>query len=152
MNVLDLARSKGFAPISNLDPTIQSIVALILGRHGQGRHNQYDEQPEHPAVRVPGEAIGDQYAPTIRLDYNLTDKHRITGTSYCARFVQNVDLLNNQDATFPGMHELRRAEFLPAPPGLSTCDRPRGEPRQRKSRAVAVVAERFLREDHEGKF
>ena len=50
-----------------------------------------------------GTGIGDQYAPTARLDYNLTDNHRITGTGYVQRFVSTADLLNNRDPNFPGM-------------------------------------------------
>lgn len=47
-------------------------------------------------------AKGDQYAPTTRVDLNLTDKHRLTGTYYWQRFLSKPDLLNNVDAPFPG--------------------------------------------------
>ena len=48
------------------------------------------------------EGVGHQYAPTGRLDYNLTDKHRLTGTYYWQRFKSNPDLLNNREARYPG--------------------------------------------------
>jgi hypothetical protein len=53
------------------------------------------------------EAKGDQYAPTVRLDYNLTDKHRLSGTYYWQRFKSNPDLLNSADPAFPGFAEPR---------------------------------------------
>jgi hypothetical protein len=103
VNVLDLARAKGFASISTLDPTIQSTLALIREATAkEGRINTTNNRNTQQYV-FQSEAIGDQYAPTIRLDYNLTEKHRLTGTYYWQRFVQNVDLLNNQDPQFPGM-------------------------------------------------
>ena len=45
---------------------------------------------------------GNQYAPTTRVDYNLSDKHRLTGTYYWQRFLSKPDLLNNADPPFPG--------------------------------------------------
>src|SRR5688572_6658317 len=103
VNVLDLARSKGFASISNLDPTIQSMLALIRDATGkEGTINTTNDRNRQQYV-YQATGIGDQYAPTIRLDYNLTDKHRITGTYYWQRFLSTVDLLNGVESTFPGL-------------------------------------------------
>jgi len=48
------------------------------------------------------EGVGNQYAPTGRLDYNITDRHRLTGTYYWQRFKSNPDLLNSREARYPG--------------------------------------------------
>lgn len=45
---------------------------------------------------------GDQYAPTTRVDYNLTDRHRLTGSYLWQRFLSKPDLLNNAEPVFPG--------------------------------------------------
>ena len=44
-----------------------------------------------------------QYAPTGRVDVNLTDAHRLTGTYWWQRFLTSPDLLNNTESTFPGL-------------------------------------------------
>jgi hypothetical protein len=48
------------------------------------------------------EGVGHQYAPTGRLDYNITDNHRVSGTYYWQRFKSNPDLLNSREARYPG--------------------------------------------------
>src|SRR5207248_4094639 len=40
--------------------------------------------------------------PTLRLDHNLTDGHRVTGTYVRQSFDSNPDTLNNSDPSFPG--------------------------------------------------
>ena len=44
----------------------------------------------------------DQYAPTTRIDYNLTNKHRLSGSYLWQRFLSKPDLLNNAEPLFPG--------------------------------------------------
>ena len=43
-----------------------------------------------------------QYAPTTRIDYNLTNNHRLTGSYLWQRFLSKPDLLNNAEPRFPG--------------------------------------------------
>ena len=47
-------------------------------------------------------SAGNQYAPTTRIDYNLTDSHRLGGSYLLQRFLSKPDLLNNADPRFPG--------------------------------------------------
>ena len=49
------------------------------------------------------EGKGNQYAPTGRVDFNLSDKHRLSGSYMWQRFTSLPDLLNNADSTFPGL-------------------------------------------------
>jgi len=101
VNVLALAAANG--QITALDPTIQSMLALIRNATAStGTINTTTNRNLQQYV-YQSEAKGDQYAPTIRLDYNLTDKHRLSGTYYLQRFTSNPDLLNNVDTQFPGM-------------------------------------------------
>lgn len=44
----------------------------------------------------------DEYAPTGRLDYNLTDRRRISGTYYWQRIISRPDFLNSSEPAFPG--------------------------------------------------
>ena len=43
-----------------------------------------------------------QYAPTVRVDYNLTTNHRLGGSYLFQRFLSKPDLLNNAEPPFPG--------------------------------------------------
>ena len=47
------------------------------------------------------ESKGNQYAPTTRIDYNLTDRHRLTGSYLWQRFLSKPDLLNDAEPNFP---------------------------------------------------
>ena len=101
VNLLQLAAANGQTTAT--DPTIMSMLALIKAATGTtGTINQTTNRNVDQYVFQSG-GKGNQYAPTGRLDYNITDKHRLTGTYYWQRFKSNPDLLNNVDNTFPGM-------------------------------------------------
>lgn len=48
------------------------------------------------------ESSNNQYAPTVRIDYNVTDKQRVGGSYQFQRFLSKPDLLNNAEPLFPG--------------------------------------------------
>jgi len=101
VNVLQLAAQNG--QITALDPTIQSMLALIrTATASEGTINTTNDRNLQQYV-YQSTGKGNQYAPTIRLDYNLSDKHRISATSYVQRFLSNPDLLNSVDSPFPGL-------------------------------------------------
>lgn len=106
VDLLALAQANG--QIFAKDPTVMSMIALIKQSTegavaaGAGAINTTANRNTQQFV-FQSEGVGDQYAPTARIDYNLTDKHRISATGYVQRFVSTADLLNNRDATFPGM-------------------------------------------------
>src|SRR5688572_26002726 len=103
-----LAMAKANGQISATNPMVMSMIALIKSStegavaNGTGAINTTANRNLQQFV-FQSEATGDQYAPTARLDYQLTDKHRVTAAGYVQRFVSTADLLNNVDATFPGM-------------------------------------------------
>ena len=101
VDLLALARSNG--QISAFDPTVVRMLEKIrsgatstgtINDTGLGNTLQYVFQSE---------AVGNQYAPTGRVDFNLSDKHRLSGSYLWQRFTSTTDLLNNVDRTFPGL-------------------------------------------------
>jgi Carboxypeptidase regulatory-like domain len=101
VNLLALAAANGQTTAT--DPTIMSMLALIKAATAtEGTISQTTNRNLDQYV-FQSEAKGNQYAPTVRLDYNITDRHRLSGTYYWQRFKSNPDLLNGVDNTFPGM-------------------------------------------------
>jgi hypothetical protein len=101
INLLALAAANG--QTATLDPTIANLLTSIRESTGvtgavttpQGATNTQD-------FRYQSGSTSDQYAPTTRIDFNVTDAHRLTGTYYWQRFLSKPDLLNNADPSFPG--------------------------------------------------
>ncbi len=48
-----------------------------------------------------------EHQPTVRLDYNLTNNHRVTGSWSHITAKRTADYLNNADARFPGSPNVR---------------------------------------------
>jgi hypothetical protein len=101
VNLIQLAQANG--QITALDPTVMSLLQQIrsaatstgtINDTGNGNTLQYVFQSE---------SKGNQYSPTTRLDVNLSDRHRLSGAYLWQRFNNEPDLLNNVDATFPGL-------------------------------------------------
>ena len=100
VDILALARNNG--QIGTFDPTIASVLGLIeASTASTGRVNETTSRNTESFV-FQAESKGNQYAPTARLDYNITDRHRLSGTYYWQRFKNTPDLLNNADPAFPG--------------------------------------------------
>ena len=101
INLLQLAAQNG--QTSSLDPVTQKLFAdmqsAVTGFTGGAvsswdlNTNKFDYSPG-----------GEQYRhfPTARLDYNLTQNHRLSGTIRYNRFESDVDILNSREARFPG--------------------------------------------------
>ncbi len=101
VNVLQLAAANG--QVSATDPTIMSMLAIIKAATATtGTITESGTARNTLSYIYQAEAKGDQYAPTGRLDYNLTDKHRLSATYYWQRFKSNPDLLNSVESRFPG--------------------------------------------------
>jgi hypothetical protein len=101
VDLLALARQNG--QIATLDPTVQRMLSKVrAGTASQGTINDLGEGHTLQYV-FQSPAKGDQYAPTSRVDFNLSSRHRLTGTYWLQRFKSNPDLLNNRDPLFPGL-------------------------------------------------
>jgi hypothetical protein len=100
VNLLQLAQANG--QLATPDPNVASILARIkAATESSGTINTTtNRNVQNYVVQFEGQIT--QYAPTGRLDYNLTDKHRLSATYYWQRFLNNNDFLNNAEERFPG--------------------------------------------------
>jgi hypothetical protein len=86
------------------DPVVASVLAKIrasTGTTGALSTPANFINTQRYVWQSPG--TRNEYAPTTRVDFNLTDAHRLTGTYYWQRFNSDPDILNNADIQFPGM-------------------------------------------------
>ena len=99
-DLMALAAANG--QISTFDPTIQGLLEKIrAGAHSTGTINDLAQPNTLQYVfQSPGQSR--QYAPTTRLDFNLSPQQRLSGTYWLQRFATDPDLLNNRDPIFPG--------------------------------------------------
>lgn len=101
VNLLQLAGQSGH--LATLDPTVASLLnAIRQSTTTTGTVNTPANATNTQQFVYQSASKGNQYAPTGRVDFNLTDAHRLTGTYYWQRFIANPDLLNNADPRFPG--------------------------------------------------
>src|SRR5918993_438983 len=101
VNLMTLAANNG--QVATLDPIIQSLFGKIkAGTASTGTINDTGAANTLGYVWQ-AESKGNQYSPTTRLDFNLSDRHRLTGTYWLQRFTSNPDLLNSKDPIFPGL-------------------------------------------------
>lgn len=96
-NLLALAAANGLP--SAIDPLVQSMFAVI-NPIVSGQTSSIDLFRDRYAFA----AIGNQrrWFPTLRLDWNITDKLRWQGVANFNRFVSTPDTLNSMDPSFPG--------------------------------------------------
>jgi hypothetical protein len=101
VDILALARGNG--QISAYDPVVVQMLDKIRGATGTtgtvrdvGNANTLD-------YVFQAEALGNQYAPVGRVDFNLGENHRLSGAYWWQRFTSTTDLLNNADRRYPGL-------------------------------------------------
>jgi len=101
VDLIALARTNN--QLTAFDPTIVRLLNQIndgvattgtINDTGAGNTLDYVFQAE---------SVGNQYAPTGRVDFNLSDKHRLSGSYWWQRFRSKTDLLNNAEIRFPGL-------------------------------------------------
>ena len=101
VDLMALAASTG--NVSTFDPTVISLLQQIqatttttgkVNDLGAGNTLQFVFQSP---------SVNDQYSPTTRIDVNLSNRHRLSGAYWLQRFTNTSDILNNADATFPGL-------------------------------------------------
>jgi len=101
VNLVSLAQANG--QISAFDPLVQKLLSEI--RTATGTIGTINDTNAGNVLQYvyQSEAEGNQYSPTTRLDFNLSDRHRLSGAYWFQRFTSTADLLNNVDARFPGL-------------------------------------------------
>jgi hypothetical protein len=100
VNVLQLAAANG--QLSAFDPTVKATLDRIQAAAAStGTVNATSDPLRNQYVwQSPGKLF--EHQPTTRIDYNLTDKHRLSGSYAIIWAERNPDYLNGVDSRFPG--------------------------------------------------
>lgn len=104
IDLMALARQTG--QISAFDPTVMRMLNKV--RDSVGTTGTVNDISGGSTLQYVYQSDGqnNQYAPTSRVDVNLTDRHRLSGSYMWQRFKSLPDLLNNADPNFPGFTNL----------------------------------------------
>ncbi len=105
VNVLNLAAANG--QISAKDPLITSLLSSIRSTTQREGTLSATTNPLQDSYvwQSPGKLF--EHQPTIRIDYNLTDRHRLSGSYQVIWAERDPDYLNSADARFPGAPNYR---------------------------------------------
>jgi hypothetical protein len=101
VNLLALAAANGH--VSAVDPTVGRLLADIraaVTTAGTGLEDLTD--PILQRFTYQYETKGVTKYPTGRVDFNLTDKHRLTGSMNYTDLLSTPDTTNNREPNFPG--------------------------------------------------
>jgi hypothetical protein len=100
VNVLDLARANG--QIATTDPVVMRILRDIQNSSTTTGVAVESSDPLLNTYTWQPEGHQREQQPALRIDYNLSDNHRLTGTYN--HFFENrgIDFLNDLDPQFPG--------------------------------------------------
>ncbi|MBM3808523.1 MAG: hypothetical protein FJW22_10050 [Acidimicrobiia bacterium] len=100
VNVLQLASTAG--QIAQRDPLVMSLLDRIqaaMATTGTIRASSDPLLTDYVWLS-PGTLI--EHQPTLRLDYNLTDRHRLSGSGSVLWATRDPDYLNGNDVRYPG--------------------------------------------------
>ena len=87
---------------STPDPTIAKLLADIRNSTTQTGAVQALTDPNLQRFTFTAQGSQTRYFPTVRLDFNLTEKHKLENVWNYQLFTGLVDFLNNTDPAFPG--------------------------------------------------
>ncbi len=114
VNLLDLAAKSNCAPAgapavpctTTIDPVVQNLLADIRNStQGIGGIQQLND-PNLQRFTFANNSAGKRYYPTIRLDFNLSEKHQLENVYNYQNYLTTVDTLNNVDPAFPAFPNL----------------------------------------------
>ncbi len=100
VNMLALAAQNGYP--AALDPITRQVLNSIRTAAGTTGTITDLTNPNTQQYFYQSSAKGTQHAPVGRVDVNLTTNHRLSGSYYWTRLLTTPDILNNNDAPFPG--------------------------------------------------
>ncbi|MGB2714933.1 MAG: TonB-dependent receptor [Vicinamibacterales bacterium] len=105
VNVLQVAAANG--QLASMDPLVRELLSKIqAATQSTGAVVATSDPLLNNFVWLsPGRLF--EHQPTVRLDYNLTDKHRLSGSTQTIWALRDPDYLNNADARFPGAPNYR---------------------------------------------
>ena len=117
VNLLQLAAANG--QISAKDPIMMNLMGLIDASTKTTGTRSANADPLYDSYVWQSPATLFEHQPTFRLDYNLTDNHRLNGSWTQITAKRTPDYLNNADPRFPGAPNQR--DFVSTRPLLSTA-------------------------------
>ena len=100
VNLLTLAAGAG--QTSTIDPIIAKLLADIRASTGKTGSITDQETPIYQTFQFLNRTRSINRYPTFRLDLNLTDRHRLSGSFTYHRYWWDSDTLNSRDPSFPG--------------------------------------------------
>ena len=100
VNVLALAAANGH--VGTVDPTVQALLAQIRTSVGTTGSIQPLPNPNHESFSFLTKVASKRHNPTMRVDFNLTSRQRLTGSYYWQGFSDSPDTLNAAEPVFPG--------------------------------------------------
>jgi hypothetical protein len=100
VNLLQLAATNG--QTSTFDPTVQKLLADIRNSTATSGSILGTADPNLQQFTFTNSGGQDRYFPTVRLDFNLTEKHHLENVWNYNKFGGLVDFLNSRDPQFPG--------------------------------------------------
>lgn len=99
VNILQVAQANG---LQGADPTVSGLLGEIRSASASGGAITALADPNYQQVTFTNTGGQKRYFPTIRIDINLTEKHRIENIYNYNKFDSTVDFLNGVDPAFPG--------------------------------------------------
>ena len=101
VDLLALAADPRYRQTSTIDPTVARLLGDIRGSTSQGQVEDLSD-PSLQRLTYQNPSTGFTPSPTVRVDYNLTQKHRLTA-SFNYQHIDSVpDTTNNLEPRFPG--------------------------------------------------
>ena len=98
-DLLALAAANGH--INTLDPTVAKVLADIRNSTAQGAVTDLSD-PLLQQFVFQTDTKGYTPSPTVRVDYNLSRQHRLTGSFNYQHINSDPDTTNSQQISFPG--------------------------------------------------
>src|SRR5262245_12702792 len=109
VDVLDLAAKSDCDPgpatvpcTSTIDPTVGKLLADIRNSTTTTGNVSALTDLNLQRFTFQNDSFGKQYYPTLRLDFNPSDKHHVEASYWYQRYLTTIDTLNSRDPQFPG--------------------------------------------------
>jgi hypothetical protein len=119
VNLLTLAANNG--QISAKDPITSKLIGLIDAASKTTGTRTANADPLYDSFVYQSPAELFEHQPTLRLDYNVTNNHRLTGSWSSITAKRTPDYLNSADPRFPGAPNQR--DFVSKRPLVSVSMR-----------------------------
>ena len=104
VDLLDLARRNN--QTSTIDPTVGKLLADIRNATNTAGSITQLTDPNLQRYVFANDSAGKRYYPTMRLDFNITSKHRLENVYNYQYYLTTIDTLNSVDPAFPGFPNL----------------------------------------------